>query len=212
MSDTTSSAGDDPTTGTTGPAELVLPDAEATRAFGRALAGVLRAGDLLVLTGDLGAGKTTLTQGIGAGLGVRGQVASPTFIVAREHPSVVGGPALVHVDAYRLGSLEEVDALDLDSSLDESVTVVEWGSGLVESLAGDRLEVVLARPRGDGGDHDRAASGADDGADDAPEAGARRVTVRAVGARWAGLDVAALARDAGVAGGPEAAGPPAPRS
>ncbi|WP_069386921.1 tRNA (adenosine(37)-N6)-threonylcarbamoyltransferase complex ATPase subunit type 1 TsaE [Cellulosimicrobium cellulans] len=179
----------------------MLVDAEATRAFGRALAGVLRAGDLVVLTGDLGAGKTTLTQGIGAGLGVRGQVASPTFIVAREHPSLVDGPALVHVDAYRLGSLEEVDALDLDSSLDESVTVVEWGSGLVESLAVDRLEVVLERPRG----ADAAGTGAEE-TDDAPEAGARRVTVRAVGDRWAGLDVAALVRDVGA---PGAAVPPA---
>ncbi|MET3974780.1 tRNA threonylcarbamoyladenosine biosynthesis protein TsaE [Cellulosimicrobium sp. 4261] len=166
---------------------VVLPDAEATRAFGRALAAVLRAGDLVILTGDLGAGKTTLTQGIGAGLGVRGQVASPTFIVAREHPSVVGGPALVHVDAYRLGSLDEVDALDLDSSLDESVTVVEWGSGLVEALAGDRLEIVLERPRGGVGTSQEQE-------DDAPEAGERRVTVRGVGARWAGLDVAALNR------------------
>ncbi|UTT61029.1 tRNA (adenosine(37)-N6)-threonylcarbamoyltransferase complex ATPase subunit type 1 TsaE [Cellulosimicrobium cellulans] len=165
----------------------MLPDAEATRAFGRALAAVLRAGDLVILTGDLGAGKTTLTQGIGAGLGVRGQVASPTFIVAREHPSVVGGPALVHVDAYRLGSLVEVDALDLDSSLDESVTVVEWGSGLVEALAGDRLEIVLERPRGGVGTSQEQE-------DDAPEAGERRVTVRGVGARWAGLDVAALSR------------------
>ncbi|WP_435738792.1 tRNA (adenosine(37)-N6)-threonylcarbamoyltransferase complex ATPase subunit type 1 TsaE [Cellulosimicrobium sp. PMB13] len=181
----------EPTADPTAPAEgpslhVVLPDAETTRAFGAALAGVLRAGDLVVLTGDLGAGKTTLTQGIGAGLGVRGQVASPTFIVAREHPSLRGGPALVHVDAYRLGSLDEVDALDLDSSLDESVTVVEWGSGLVESLAGDRLEIVLERPRG-------GVS-----TDDAPEAGARRVVLRAVGPRWSDLDVDALARAAGV--------------
>ncbi|MBN0041986.1 tRNA (adenosine(37)-N6)-threonylcarbamoyltransferase complex ATPase subunit type 1 TsaE [Cellulosimicrobium cellulans] len=166
---------------------VVLPDADATRAFGRALAGVLRAGDLVILTGDLGAGKTTLTQGIGAGLGVRGQVASPTFIVAREHPSLGDGPALVHVDAYRLGSLDEVDALDLDSSLDESVTVVEWGSGLVEALAGDRLEIVLERPRGGVGSEQ-------DPDDDAPEAGERRVTVRGVGSRWSGLDVAALTR------------------
>ena len=170
---------------------VVLPDADATRAFGHALAGVLRAGDLVILTGDLGAGKTTLTQGIGAGLGVRGQVASPTFIVAREHPSLVGGPALVHVDAYRLGSLDEVDALDLDSSLEESVTVVEWGSGLVEALAGDRLELVLERPRGDA--TEVVPGGAADD-EDAPEAGARRVTVRGVGSRWADLDVAALTR------------------
>ena len=100
-----------------------LPDTGATRAFGEALAALLRAGDLVVLSGDLGAGKTTLTQGIGAGLGIRGKVASPTFIIARVHPSVTGGPALVHVDAYRLGSLDELEALDLDASLDESVTV-----------------------------------------------------------------------------------------
>jgi tRNA threonylcarbamoyladenosine biosynthesis protein TsaE len=158
-----------------------LPDADATRAYGRALADVLRAGDLVVLTGDLGAGKTTLTQGIGAGLQVRGQVASPTFIIAREHPPVsrpdgTRGPTLVHVDAYRLGSLEEVDALDLDASLDEAVTVVEWGEGWVESLAQDRLEVTLQRPRG--------GALADDDLDDAA-AGERVVTVRAVGARWA---------------------------
>lgn len=180
---------------------LDLPDAETTRAFGRALAGVLRAGDLVVLTGDLGAGKTTLTQGIGAGLGVRGQVASPTFIVAREHPSLVGGPALVHVDAYRLGSLDEVDALDLDSGLDESVTVVEWGQGLVESLAGDRLEIVLERPRGTGlpsgsaqGSSRDEGSGRDERpGDDAPEAGNRRVTVRGVGDRWSDAALSALA-------------------
>src|SRR5690554_4329786 len=124
---------------TVGTWQVELVDAGATQALGRALAGLLRAGDLVVLTGDLGAGKTTLTQGIGTGLQVRGQVASPTFVIARVHPSLVGGPALVHVDAYRLGSLEDVDALDLDTSLDESVTVVEWGSGLVESLAQDRL-------------------------------------------------------------------------
>src|SRR5690606_8019834 len=106
-----------------------LPDPAATRELGRRLAGVLRAGDLVVLTGDLGAGKTTLTQGIGAGLGVRGQVASPTFIIARAHPNPGSGPDLVHVDAYRLESLAEVDDLDLDSSLEDSVTVVEWGSG-----------------------------------------------------------------------------------
>src|SRR4051795_4971836 len=104
--------------------------------LGERLSALLRAGDLVVLTGDLGAGKTTLTQGLGAGLGVRGQVASPTFIIARVHPPLADGPALVHVDAYRLGSLDEVDALDLDTSLDESVTVVEWGEGLGGGVAG----------------------------------------------------------------------------
>ncbi|WP_182112001.1 MULTISPECIES: tRNA (adenosine(37)-N6)-threonylcarbamoyltransferase complex ATPase subunit type 1 TsaE [unclassified Actinotalea] len=162
---------------------VTLPDAEATRAYGRALAGVLRAGDLVVLTGPLGAGKTTFTQGIGTGLGVRGQVASPTFIIARVHPSLADGPALVHVDAYRLGSLEELDALDLDAGLEESVTVVEWGEGLAEVLSEDRLEVTIQRPHGDVG----GASGqaADDALLDAAESGARTVTVRAVGPRWA---------------------------
>lgn len=154
-----------------------LPDAAATRAWGTALAGLLRAGDLVVLTGDLGAGKTTLTQGIGAGLDVRGQVASPTFVIARVHPSLHDGPALVHVDAYRLGSLDDVDALDLDTSLEDSVTIVEWGEGLVEGLADDRLEVTLARPRGD----------FDENAD--ASAGVRHVSVRAVGERWSGVVV-----------------------
>lgn len=127
---------------------IELADAEQTRALGERLAALLRAGDLVVLVGDLGAGKTTLTQGIGAGLGVRGQIASPTFIIARAHPSLGDGPDLVHVDAYRLGSLDEVDALDLDSSLADSVTVVEWGERLVEQLSEDWLEVRLERPRG----------------------------------------------------------------
>ncbi|WP_051681894.1 tRNA (adenosine(37)-N6)-threonylcarbamoyltransferase complex ATPase subunit type 1 TsaE [Cellulomonas sp. HZM] len=167
-----------------------LPDAAATRGYGRALATVLRAGDLVVLTGDLGAGKTTLTQGVGAGLHVRGQVASPTFIIARVHPPLPHedgslGPSLVHVDAYRLGSLDEVDALDLDASLDESVTVVEWGEGWVEGLAADRLEVSVQRSRGastDGSQH------ADD-LDDDGGAGERVVSVRAVGPRWDGVVV-----------------------
>lgn len=158
--------------------EVRLPDADATRAFGRALAGVLRAGDLVVLTGDLGAGKTTLTQGIGVGLEVRGQVASPTFVIARVHPALGAGPALVHVDAYRLGSLDEVDALDLNASLDEAVTVVEWGEGWVEGLTEDRLEITLQRPRG----------GTMDDLDDAAT-GERIVTLTTVGARWADVDL-----------------------
>ncbi|MCC2335927.1 tRNA (adenosine(37)-N6)-threonylcarbamoyltransferase complex ATPase subunit type 1 TsaE [Cellulomonas wangsupingiae] len=164
-------------------AQVRLPDADATRAWGRALAAVLRAGDLLVLTGDLGAGKTTLTQGIGEGLGVRGQVASPTFVIAREHPSLprpdgTRGPALVHVDAYRLGSLDEVEALDLDAGLDEAVTVVEWGEGWVEGLADDRLELRLERPHG----------GVVDDVEDAA-AGERVLTVHGVGKRWAGVEL-----------------------
>jgi tRNA threonylcarbamoyladenosine biosynthesis protein TsaE len=132
--------------------ELVVSTAEQARDLGRRVAGVLRAGDLLILAGDLGAGKTTFTQGIGAGLQVRGEVTSPTVVISREHPSLVGGPALVHVDAYRLGGVAELDDLDLDTSLDEAVTVVEWGSGVAEGLAEDRLEVTITRTRGDEAD------------------------------------------------------------
>jgi tRNA threonylcarbamoyladenosine biosynthesis protein TsaE len=121
-----------------------LETAEDTRAFGRRLGEQLVAGDLVVLTGGLGAGKTTLTQGIGEGLRVRGPFTSPTFVIARIHPSLVDGPPLVHVDAYRLGGLDELDALDLDASLEECVTVVEWGHGLAEGLAEEYLELVLS--------------------------------------------------------------------
>ncbi|MFC6708094.1 tRNA (adenosine(37)-N6)-threonylcarbamoyltransferase complex ATPase subunit type 1 TsaE [Flexivirga alba] len=116
--------------------------------MGARLGSLLRAGDLVVLTGGLGAGKTTLTQGIGAGLGVRGPITSPTFVISRIHPSLVDGPALVHVDAYRLGGSAELDDLDLDAEIAGSVTVVEWGSGLADDLAESRLELVL-EPDGD---------------------------------------------------------------
>ncbi|MGI8949306.1 MAG: tRNA (adenosine(37)-N6)-threonylcarbamoyltransferase complex ATPase subunit type 1 TsaE, partial [Ornithinimicrobium sp.] len=125
------------------PEPWLLPTAADTRRFGRLLGEQLRAGDLVLLTGDLGAGKTTLTQGLADGLGVRGPITSPTFVIAREHPSLSAGPPLVHVDAYRLGGRAELDDLDLDTALDEAVTVVEWGEGLVEQLSGDRLEVRL---------------------------------------------------------------------
>jgi tRNA threonylcarbamoyladenosine biosynthesis protein TsaE len=126
------------------PAELRIPTDTAMRDLGRRLARLLRAGDLVILDGPLGAGKTTLTQGIGAGLEIRGPVTSPTFVIARVHPSLSGsGPALVHADAYRLGSISEVDDLDLDTDVSAAVTVVEWGTGLAESLAEDRLEVSI---------------------------------------------------------------------
>lgn len=128
------------------PLPVHLADAEQTHELGRRLAGELRPGDLVVLSGPLGAGKTALTQGIGVGLGVRGQVTSPTFVLARVHP---GPLPLVHVDAYRLregGGRLELDDLDLDASLDDSVTAVEWGEGLVEGLTESRLEVRLGRP------------------------------------------------------------------
>ncbi|MDQ1709090.1 MAG: tRNA threonylcarbamoyladenosine biosynthesis protein TsaE [Frankiaceae bacterium] len=122
---------------------FVVPTPDVMRAAGVQLAALLEAGDLVVLTGDLGAGKTLMTQGIGAGLGVRGPVLSPTFVIARIHPD--GRIPLVHVDAYRLGGIAEVDDLDLDASIEDSVTVVEWGEGLVEELADARLAVHIAR-------------------------------------------------------------------
>jgi tRNA threonylcarbamoyladenosine biosynthesis protein TsaE len=121
----------------------VLPTPEDTRAFGRELAVLLRPGDLVVLAGPLGAGKTALTQGIGAGLGVPGAVTSPTFVLARVHRG--GRVPLVHVDAYRLAGMADVDDLDLDATTDEAVTVVEWGHGLVEQLADEHLVVQLGR-------------------------------------------------------------------
>ncbi|GHA66229.1 tRNA (adenosine(37)-N6)-threonylcarbamoyltransferase complex ATPase subunit type 1 TsaE [Streptomyces termitum] len=143
--------------------------------LGRRLAALLRPGDLVMLTGELGAGKTTLTRGLGEGLGVRGAVTSPTFVIARVHPSLTGGPALVHVDAYRLGGgLDEMEDLDLDVSLPDSVVVVEWGDGKVEELTEDRLHVLIHRVTGDT-DDDR-----------------RTVELRGLGERWAGTDLSGL--------------------
>ena len=147
--------------------DVTVPTAEAMRRLGADLATRLRAGDLVVVTGGLGAGKTTLVQGIGAGLGVDGPVLSPTFVIARIHRG--GRVPLVHVDAYRLGSVAEVDDLDLDASLEDSVTVVEWGEGLVEDLAGDRLEIRIERSAGD-------------------EDETRRVQLTGVGSRWMQAD------------------------
>ena len=171
-------------------AALTVATRDDMHALGRRLAALLGPGDLVVLTGDLGAGKTTFTQGIGDGLRVRGPVTSPTFVIARVHPSLAGGVPLVHVDAYRLGTIAEVDDLDLDASLDESVTVVEWGEGLVDDLASDRLHVAIGRPHGD---DDRPGPGEDgdpddqDGAEDLDEP--RQVRITGVGPRWADVDL-----------------------
>jgi len=170
-------------------ATVQVATAQAMEHVGRALAGALRAGDLVLLNGPLGAGKTTLARGIGAGLGVRGPIASPTFIIARTHPSEVGGPDLVHVDAYRLGSLAEIDHLDLDTSLDDAVTLVEWGEGKAESLASSRLLVVIDRERGMAqapGDSDMGDS--DMGGGDIGDGGLRTVTITGEGERWVGLE------------------------
>ncbi len=122
---------------------FVLPEVSDTEEFGRRLGALLAAGDLVILAGPLGAGKTALVRGIAAGLGVAGQVHSPTFVIARVHR----GPRvpLVHVDAYRLGSLDELDELDLDTDLTEAAVVVEWGEGLAERLAEDYLVVRIER-------------------------------------------------------------------
>jgi tRNA threonylcarbamoyladenosine biosynthesis protein TsaE len=160
---------------------VTVPSAARMRELGERLAGLLRPGDLIVLSGRLGAGKTTLTQGIGAGLGVRGPVTSPTFVIARVHPSLRGGPDLVHADAYRLGSRAEVDDLDLDTDVDSSVTVVEWGEDLAEGLAPSFLEIAIA-PAGPPKDGDDA--------EDEP----RTVRVTGWGDRWA--DAAQAARGA----------------
>jgi len=128
------------------PRTFALPTVDDTKTLGARLGGHLRAGDLVILSGPLGAGKTAFVQGIGRGMDVQGRIASPTFVLARVHPPATpDGPALIHVDAYRLGSLEEVDDLDLDVDLQSSVVVVEWGAGLVEQLAETRLLVELAR-------------------------------------------------------------------
>jgi tRNA threonylcarbamoyladenosine biosynthesis protein TsaE len=135
-------------------AEVRVSTGDEMRELGQRLAGLLRPGDLVVLTGQLGAGKTTLVQGIGLGLEVRGPVTSPTFVIARVHPNTGDGPALVHADAYRLGSRAEVDDLDLDADLDSAVTAVEWGEGLVEDLAQSRLQIEITTEPADQGDAD----------------------------------------------------------
>jgi tRNA threonylcarbamoyladenosine biosynthesis protein TsaE len=171
--------------------EVTVSTAAAMRALGRRLALVLRPGDLVILSGQLGAGKTTLTQGLGEGLGVRGPVTSPTFVIARVHPPLAGGgsaalpgarPALVHADAYRLGSTLELDDLDLDTDTATSVTVVEWGEGLAEGLSADRLEIVIT-PLAEGADGLPDDEGVPDG--DTP----RTVRITGVGERWQDIEL-----------------------
>ena len=146
------------------PTRVLVPTADAMHALGERLAGRLRPGDLIISSGDLGAGKTTLTQGIGAGLGVEGPVISPTFVISRVHPNR-SGPPLVHVDAYRLGSAAELEDIDLEATLADSVTMVEWGEGIAEWLTDERLDIDIER--------------GDDPADDT-----REVYLTGYGARW----------------------------
>jgi tRNA threonylcarbamoyladenosine biosynthesis protein TsaE len=153
--------------------DIEIPTPQAMRDLGERLAGILRPGDLVVLDGPLGAGKTTLAQGIGAGLGVRGDVTSPTFVIARVHPSLAGGPPLVHADAYRVDGVLEIEDLDLDASVDDSVTIVEWGKGLVEGLTADRLDIEISRSVGS-------------------ESEVREVRITAQGSRWDGVELGEL--------------------
>lgn len=162
---------------------ITVNSSEQTRAAGELLAKHLRRGDLVMLSGGLGAGKTTFTQGIGYGLQVKGRVSSPTFIVARVHPSLVGGPDLIHADAYRIKDLTDLETLDLDSTLDQAITVIEWGEGKTEQLSADRLEIEIHREQG-------GIATSSDGVVDLAEMddGKRTITIRPLGKRWEGTD------------------------
>jgi len=153
---------------------LTIATPEEMESLGARIAAELRAGDLVALNGELGAGKTTLTRGLGAALGVRGTVTSPTFVLARTHPRVDGGAPLVHVDAYRLSSAAELDDLDIDYAA--SVVVVEWAAGMLDGLTEDWLEVNIARPTG-------GVEISDSSEDD--DAEPREVTINPHGSRWA---------------------------
>ena len=186
--------------------EVRTSGADQTRDLGADLGRLLRAGDLVMLSGGLGAGKTTLTQGIGVGMGVRGRVASPTFIVARVHPSLRGGPDLIHADAYRITDLGDLETLDLDSSLDEAVTVVEWGEGKTEAMSPERL--VIDVRRAEGGQACRDGHVIDlEYMDD----GMRSIVLHAHGSRWNGiLDGLVAAHGGRRLDAPEAPDPGAP--
>lgn len=170
------------------PIELRVPTSDDMIELGRRIGRVVAPGDLVVLTGPLGAGKTTLTRGLGEALGVRGAVSSPTFVLARTHPGLGDGPPLVHVDAYRLRDALDLDDLDLD--LASSVTVIEWGRDVVGAIADAWLDVELERPRAGAGAVD--GNMRDAGGDDAP----RRVRIARVGERWSTPGAAAAVDEA----------------
>ena len=172
--------------------QVSTSDADQTRSLGEDLGRILTAGDLVMLSGGLGAGKTTLTQGIGIGMGVRGRVASPTFIVARVHPSLSGGPDLIHADAYRIKDLSDLETLDLDSSLDEAVTVVEWGEGKTEAMSDQRLSIEVRRASGGQADTDGDIIDLEHMDD-----GTRLIVLRAHGHRWDGVLDAVVAAHGG---------------
>ena len=172
--------------------QVSTSDADQTRSLGEDLGRILAAGDLVMLSGGLGAGKTTLTQGIGVGMGVRGRVASPTFIVARVHPSLSGGPDLIHADAYRIKDLSDLETLDLDSSLDEAVTIVEWGEGKTEAKSDERLSIEVRRASGGQAETDGDIIDLEHMDD-----GTRLIVLRAHGHRWDGVLDAVVAAHGG---------------
>ena len=172
--------------------QVSTSDADQTRSLGEDLGRILAAGDLVMLSGGLGAGKTTLTQGIGVGMGVHGRVASPTFIVARVHPSLSGGPDLIHADAYRIKDLSDLETLDLDSSLDEAVTVVEWGEGKTEAMSDERLSIEVRRASGGQAETDGDIIDLEHMDD-----GTRLIVLRAHGHRWDGVLDAVVAAHGG---------------
>ncbi|WP_343318389.1 tRNA (adenosine(37)-N6)-threonylcarbamoyltransferase complex ATPase subunit type 1 TsaE [Arthrobacter sp. TMP15] len=189
--------------------EFATDTAKQTQQLAGKLAGLLAAGDLIILTGELGAGKTTFTQGLGRSLGVREGVISPTFVLVRIHPNLPqganpGGPDLVHVDAYRLGTPGEIDDIDLENTMDTSVTVVEWGADRVEHLASSRLEIELIRAVGGGvpttfhtshavhQNTDEAANFLDSFDADEDDEEPRTLRLTAIGPRWEGTDFSML--------------------
>lgn len=157
---------------------LTMRTPAAMRALGSALATQLIAGDVLVLTGDLGAGKTTFTQGLGEGLGARGRVTSPTYTISRLHPTAAG-PLLAHVDAYRVNDIWDLETVDLEATIPTAITVVEWGEDLIGELGVDYLHITIAR---------------DEGGGELSDSGERRVTFTPIGPRFRGrIDVGKLA-------------------
>ncbi len=168
--------------------ELTVPDSLAMEALGSRLAPLLRAGDLVLLNGELGAGKTTFTRGLGVALGARGAVTSPTFVLAREHPTASGVP-LVHVDAYRLATGRELDDLDLDYA--HAIVVVEWGAGKLDGVSDSWLSLDISRPVG--GAAVSALDAEELSADDLDADQPRQVTVTGTGPRGAELETALAA-------------------
>jgi len=159
--------------------DLRIETPDEMGALGALVASRLEAGDLVALNGELGAGKTTFTRGLGEALGVRGAVTSPTFVLARTHPRDAGGAPLVHVDAYRLSSALELDDLDID--FERSIVVVEWAAGMLDGITDSWLELQIERPVG--------GTATEDGVEP------RLVRITGTGTRWSDLGWLRASRD-----------------